>query len=487
MSKSIKKNYIYNVIYQMVILFTPLLTTPYISRVLGADGVGTHSYTYSISSYFVLVAILGTNTYGQREIAYQQDNSYNLSVVFWENIIFRITTGGISILCYLVYSFNIAENTLIALFQGMYIVTAVLDIAWFFQGIEEFKKLVTKNLIVKFIFLLFIFLLINSKEDITLYIWGLAFLNLCGSLSMWFVLPQHIVKVKLQDIKPFRNIKTIIQLFIPSIAMQVYTVLDKTMIGLYTDTNFENGYYEQAEKLVKMTLSIVTSLGTVMIPRLAYTFNSGDMEKLCLYLKRSFRFVWFIATPMLMGLIGISDLIVVWFFGEGYEKCEVLIKVFSFLLIAIGLNTVSGNQYLIPTKHQNVYTVSVFGGAIINLVLNLVLIPKYLSVGAAVASVCAELTIALIQLFYMNSIQKILKWRECLFCGFKYIISAGVMLAVIEWMKTIWVLNTVVGTFEAMFVGMVVYFGCLILLKDAFMMNILKDALEMFKARLVRK
>ena len=483
MSKSIKKNYIYNVVYQFIVLFTPLFTTPYISRVLEADGVGTHSYTYSIASYFVLVAILGTNTYGQREIAYQQDNPYKLSVVFWENIIFRITTGGISLVFYLIYSFSFAENVLIALFQGIYIITAVLDIAWFFQGIEEFKKLVTKNLIVKFVFLLFIFLLINQKEDVKLYIFGLAFMNLCGSLSMWFVLPQYLSKVKLSDIKPFRNLKTIIQLFVPSIAIQVYTMLDKTMIGLYTDTNFENGYYEQAEKLVKMTLSIVTSLGTVMIPRLAYTFNSGDMEKLSFYLKRSFRFVWFIATPMLMGLIGISDLIVVWFLGEGYEKCEVLIKVFSFLLIAIGLNTVSGNQYLIPTKNQNIYTVSVFGGAIINLILNLILIPKYLSVGAAVASVCAELMIALIQLYYMCSVKKTLRWKDCLFCGMKYIISSAVMLLIIELMKTIMVLNTLVGTFVAITIGAAVYFICLIIMKDAFMMERLKDVGGMIKTR----
>lgn len=481
MKASIKKNYLYNLGYQIIVLLTPLITTPYISRVLQPEGVGVYSYTYSIVSYFTLFAVLGTNTFGQRQIAYCQDEANKYSKVFWEVMLFRCSTGLISVVAYFIYLSQVKENHVIAIMQGIYIVYVVLDLAWFFQGLEEFKKLVIRNILIKIAYLVFIFTCIKSIDDLELYVFGLATMNLLASLSMWSYLPKYLKHVNVKDLHPFSNFKEIIQLFIPAVAVQVYTVLDKTMIGVYTDLDVENGYYEQAEKLVKMSLAIVTSLGTVMVPRMSYTFEKGDIDGLKKYLCKSYRFVWFMATPIFVGLIAISDLIVPWFLGDGYEKCVVLIQIFSILLLAIGFSNVTGTQYLIPTRQQTAYTRTIITGAVVNLLLNLVLIPRFYSVGAALASVTAEIVIAVYQLYLIASVEKIIRWRDP-FRGFwRYIVSALVMFAGIEFLEGIIIHETIAGTFSAIFVGVILYFTCLLLLNDAFFYEIIKSILKKIK------
>lgn len=481
MKASIKKNYLYNLAYQIVVLLTPLITTPYISRVLEPDGIGVYSYTYSIVSYFTLFAVLGSNTFGQRQIAYCQDEPEKYSKVFWEVMIFRCTTGLLSFAGYFIYLSQVRDNHVIAIMQGIYIVYVVFDLSWFFQGLEEFKKLVIRNLLVKLVYLLFIFTCIKNTDDLELYVFGLAAMNLLASLSMWSYLPKYLKRVNIKELQPFRDIKEILQLFIPAVAVQVYTVLDKTMIGLYTETGFENGYYEQAEKLVKMSLAIVTSLGTVMVPRMSYTFEKGDMAGLKKYLCKSYRFVWFMATPIFVGLIAISDLIVPWFFGAGYEKCIVLMQIFSALLIAIGFSNVTGTQYLIPTKQQGAYTKSILAGAAINLLLNLILIPRFYSVGAAIASVTAEVIIAIYQIYLVVCVDRIISWKDPFVGIWRYLLSALIMFVGIEILEEFIFYETIASTFCAIFFGVILYFTCLLLLRDVFFVGMLKGFIQKSK------
>lgn len=147
--------------------------------------------------------------------------------------------------------------------------------------------------------------------------------------------------------------KIIISLFIPTIAIQIYTVLDKTMIGVITQDSFENGYYELAIKISKMVMAVVTALGTVMIPRIGYHFEQGETQRIRSLMYRGYRFVWFLGVPLCLGMIMVCGNFVPWFFGEGYEQVVPLLQILSFLILAIGINNVTGMQYMIPTKRQN--------------------------------------------------------------------------------------------------------------------------------------
>lgn len=476
--KSIKKNYIYNVSYQILTLLTPFITTPYISRVLGAEGIGTYSYSNSIVSYFVLVAVLGLHTYGQREAAYSQDNPYKITGIFWETTIFKLITSVISLTAYFIFISFLRNNSAVFLIQSITILATALDISWFFQGLEEFGKIAMRNCGFKVLNIAFIFLFVKNKDDILLYILGITALTLAGNISMWSFLPKYLVKIRFVDIKIFHNARDIIQLFIPTVAIQIYTVLDKTMIGMYASSYSENGFYEQAERLSKMALMIITSLGTVMSPRIAYTYIKKDIEKLQYYMYRSYRFVWFMAIPIMFGLIAVADLAVPWFYGPGYERCIILIRIFSFLVLAIGLSNVTGMQLLIPIKKQNVFTVTVLAGAAVNLVINIFLIPKYFAVGAAVASIIAEYMVTAIQFIYVVQIKKIFTYGGIFRYAVRYFLCGGTMFAAVTILKQ-FLEPDVAGTFFAVITGGIIYFGILFLCKDDFVIAFYKKVFRM--------
>lgn len=200
------------------------------------------------------------------------------------------------------------------------------------------------------------------------------------------------------------------------------------MIGVITQNAYENGYYEQALKIAKLVLTIVTSLGTVMIPRIGYHYSKGDTETVKAYMYRAYKFVWLCGIPLTFGLIAVSSNFVPWFFGDGYDKVVPLLGVLSFLILAIGINNVTGMQYLIPTKRENTFSATVIIGAVTNFVLNFFLIQVFQSMGAAVASVVAETTIAIIQIYI---VRKELSPFEIVKCGTHYYIAGGIMFAVL--------------------------------------------------------
>lgn len=467
--KSIKHNYIYNLTYQILILLVPFITTPYLSRVLGADGVGLNSYTNSIVTYFVLIAVLGTSDYGQREIAYRQDDVKERSRMFWEVFILRGLTSLASWGMFLFVSWD-SDYRLLYFLQSVNIISVMVDISWFFQGMEEFGKIAVRNIIVKILNISVIFAMVKTSNDLPVYIASISISALVGHISIWSMLPQYICSIPLKEIKPFRNIKRVMQLFLPQIAIQVSAVMDKTMLGMITGSEFENGYYEQADRIEKICLTIVSSLGVVMIPRISYVVSKRQSEMLDYYIYRSYRFVWFIALPLTFGLIGIADQFVPWFFGMGYEKSIILIRIVSVLLCIVGVSSVTGVQYFIPSGKQNQFTLSVVLGMAVNFCMNTLLIRSYLSIGAAVATVAGELAVTISQLVIARkcfSIKKILSLSRI------YLVASTFMCMVILIIKPL-VGKTLWGTVLLVCTGGAAYMLSLLGMKDELVVSLLQ-------------
>ena len=476
--KSIKKNYIYNLAYQLLLILTPLITTPYVSRVLGADGVGTISYAESIVSYFVLFATLGISIFGQREISYVQDDREKISKIFWETKALQVITSVAALTFYLVFAI-FQKNAVLYLVFSFSILAVLVDVVWLMQGLEEFGKIVVRNFIFKFIGVLYIFLQVKTREDLIKYVFGYAFFLFFSSLSLWIYVSKYVNRPNLREIRPFRNIKTVISLFIPTIAMQVYTMLDKTMIGIITRDAFENGYYEQSVKISKFVLTLVTALGTVMIPRIGYHYGRGETEKVSYYMYRGYRFVWFLGIPLCFGLIGIAPNFVPWFFGDGFQKVIPLLRILSFLILAIGISNVTGMQYLVPTKRENLLTLTVVIGAVVNFLSNLVLIYYFESIGAAVASLAAEVTISLTQIYL---VRKELSFLKIMKSSITYLAAGGVMFAVLYYMSmklTPSVMNTVI----MIAAGGCLYILTLLIIRDSFFIENVRGVYEKIKAR----
>ena len=267
--KNIKLNYVYNLIYQVLILILPLITTPYLSRILGAENIGIYGFTLSISSYFILFGSLGISMYGQREIAYVQDDVVKRTKTFYEILFVRFITMFISMVLFALF-FCVKGNFVVYYrLLLLELVANSLDISWFFQGMEEFKKTVSRNLVVKILSVVCIFAFVKEASDLYIYFIIYVLSLLIGNLSLWLYLPKFIKNCKLSDINMKRHLLPIISMFVPQIAIQIYTVLDKTMIGVILNDMVEVGYYEQAQKIVKIILSVVTAMGIVMVPRIS--------------------------------------------------------------------------------------------------------------------------------------------------------------------------------------------------------------------------
>lgn len=472
--KSIKKNYIFNASYQILLLIAPLVVAPYLSRVLQADGVGTASFVESIVSYFTLFATMGITLYGQREISYVQDDVEKRSEVFWNTKILGFCTSLTTIAVYLLFALLQRENTNLYLSLTLNLVAVFFDITWFFQGLEEFGKTVARNAIFKILQIAYFFLFVRSKEDLPLYVLGMGLFTLLGNLSLWVYVPKYINRVPLQKLHPFKDIKVVWSLFVPTIAIQIYTVLDKTMIGLITGSSFENGYYEQAIKMSKMLLSVVTALGTVMVPRIGRHFSQGEIGEVRRLMYRGYRFVWFLGIPLCFGLVMVADNFVPWFFGMGYDKVVLLLRILAFLILAIGISNVTGVQYFIPTKRQNLFTLTVVIGAGTNFMLNMILIHFYQSVGAAIASVAAETAVTVVQLII---VRRELSPLRVIKEGAHYYIAGLVMalaLLPICRMLTPSVVNTAIIALS----GAAVYFMVLLIERDEFFLSNIRNILK---------
>ena len=345
------------------------------------------------------------------------------------------------------------------------LLTQTLDIIWFFRGIEEFKKTVIRNLIVKAIFFVSIFVFIKSASDLTKYVFIVTLANLIGNCTLWAYVPKYIEKIKFKDLHIFRHFKSVILLFIPQIAVQIYTMLDKTMIGYLVADKSETGYYEQAQKIINILTTLITSLGVVMVPRMASTFAKGDKEQLKKYMYNSFRFVFFLAFPIVVGLIIVADKFVPLFFGEGYDRVIILMRIIAPVILFIGMSNILGTQYLLPVKKQKEYTISVVIGALLNFATNLLLIPSQLAVGASITTIMAEATVVAIQFFFIRKEFNIL---EILKLCIKNIIAVLIMAVCIVWLGFLNI-NPVVCMGLQIVIGAIAYGISLLVMKDEFL------------------
>ena len=357
----LRKNFFYNIIYQVLILILPLITVPYVARVLGADGVGIHSYTYSISYYFMLIAMLGLNNYGNRSIAKVRDNKDELSKTFWSIYLLQFIVSTLMVITYLIYIilFNIRYKQ-IAVIQIFYVISSIFDINWFFFGLEKFK-ITIRNTIIKIISLVSIFLFVRNSDDLWVYTLILSGSTFLSQIILWPYMKKYVNFTKIKIIDILKHLKPCLILFIPVIAVSIYKIMDKIMLGNMASI-VEVGYYENAVKIIDVPKCIITSLGTVMLPRMSNMIAKGEEEKIKMYIGKSLQVIMFLALPITMGLIAISDDFILIFLGNNFTKTGTLIKYLAISLIFLSWANVIRTQYLIPKERDKDYIIEYMPG-----------------------------------------------------------------------------------------------------------------------------
>lgn len=449
---SLKKNYLYNLVYQVLILLLPLITIPYVSRVLGSSGIGINAFTYSIIQYFVLFSAIGISIYGNRKIAYVRNNKKELQETFWSIFWLKGIMTFISLVLFLLFLFLVDDLKIFYLLQSFYIFAVFFDVNWFFMGIEDFKKTVLRNIIIKLISTVAIFIFVKDEQDLWKYVLLLSLSQLLGNMLLIGPLFKVIRYQKVSFKSIFSHFKPTISLFIPQISIQIYLVLNKTMLGIF-GTNHDVGIFENSDKMLKLVLAIVTATGIVMLPRVSNTFKTSDMEKVNIYLYQSFRFVTYLAFPLSFGMFAIIPNLVPWFFGNGFLEVILISQLMAPIIILIAWSNVLGTQYLLPINKTTLFTISVTSGAIVNLIFNFILIPKYYVVGAAISTVIAEFIVVLVQyILIKKNIQTRLLFKGTI----NYFISSLIMALSIVVMSH-YQKDTVLTTLIQITLGMVIY------------------------------
>lgn len=407
---NIKTNFLYNIIYQVFIMITPLLTAPYISRVLGEEMLGTFSYTYSVACYFALFAVLGVNNYGNREIARARDSKEKVSKTFWGIFLMQFFLGIIVCIAYSVWAFKVYDgNKLLAFVQLGYVIAESFNINWFFFGLEKFKLTVTRNVVIKICSVVMIFCCVKKKEDIIIYALIMMLATLVGQIVLWVYLKKEIIWScpKLYEI--IKHIKPNLTLFIPVIAVSIYKVMDKIMLGNMS-TMSEVAYYEYGEKVTTIAVSVITALGTVMMPRISKLMSEGNDKKILRYIENSMKISIMMSSAMAFGIAAVGELFAIWFYGESFATSGTVMAGLSITIIFISCANVIRTQYLIPGGKDRIYIISVIGGAVTNALINYLLIPEYKAMGAVIGTVCAEFVVMIYQMVKVNNDLPILKY-----------------------------------------------------------------------------
>lgn len=450
---SVKKNFIYNIIYQILNLVLPLITVPYVARIIGVEGQGIYAYTSSIVQYFALFSMMGLLNYGNRTIAKNKDDKAKLSKEFCSIYALQVIASVIVIFSYIVYIITFAKDYKIYLiFQTIYLLASLLDINWFFFGLEKFKITVTRNIIIKIISIICIFLFVKTKEDLILYIVIMNMGLFLAQISLWLFVKREVdfVKISAKDIK--KHIKPNLILFIPVIAISIYKLMDKIMLG--NMSTIENvGYYENAERIVTTSLAFITALGNVMLPRISNLVAKGKKEEINIYINKTMEFVMFLAIPIAFGILAIGRNFAPVFLGENFVMTGYIMQYLSITIIFISWANVIRTQYLIPNERDKSYIVSVFLGAVVNLLINIILIPKYQAIGAAIGTCFAEMTVMMYQTYV---VRKELEIRRYLRYLISFLVKGLVMFITVKALE-IWIKDIYLLLIMQISIGIIVY------------------------------
>lgn len=425
---NLKKNISYNFIYQLLILLLPLATAPYLSRVIGAEGIGIYSLSYSVAIYFSYFTVLGLNNYGNRMIASVQDNLEKRSRIFWEIYCMQMFAFLICISFYLVYSLVFSTYTTVALLQIILVLSALFDINWFFFGLEKFKLTVIRNTIVKTITVLLVFLFVKDSGDIYLYIIIMASGTLISQLALWPFIRQYIKFVKIHPTAILKHLKPNLLLFIPVLSVSIYKLMDKVMLG-YISNPIELGYFESSERIINVPISLITAVGTVMLPRMSSLISNNKIKESKQYIDNTLYMSLIFGIGAAMGIIVISPDFSVFFYGDDFSRTGIIMQYMAITIIIFACGNVIRTQYIIPKRLDNIYIISAILGAILNFVLNLFLIPRNGAMGAVISTIAAEFVVTFYQLY---RVRKEFNYFKYIKHGLMYLVSGLIMLYLIK-------------------------------------------------------
>lgn len=467
---SLKKNYAYNLLYRIVTLVTPLITSPYISRTIGADGIGRYSYSYAISQYFLIFAVLGVSDYGNRCIAKVRDSVEERNKVFSEILTLQVLLSVLMTILYLVYCVTVAENRQLAFMQGLNVLSAMFDVTWLLFGLELFSITTLRNVTVKIGTVLLILVLVKTPDDVWKYTLIMAGGTLVGQLSVWPILRKYIRFEKPMWREVIKHLKPNLILFLPVVANNLLGYFDKIMIGNIS-IDAELGCYDNAEKLLSIPNSLVTALGTVMLPRVSNSVAKGELGSVKEMTQKSMLFVVFATSALAFGICAVAKEFVPLFFGPGFDLVIPLLYTLSPYIIFVSWANVLKTQVLLPNNKDMLFVFCLILGASVNVILNSYLIGISGAIGAAIATTISEGLIAVSETIALRRL-KLIEFKTYLVQSIPFLVFGAFMFCIVH---NIFVVNNAITVMCKVVIGAILYLVCSYIYTWRFFPEVLKS------------
>ena len=427
-----KKNILYQMLYQVVILVIPLIISPYLANKLGAEAIGIYSYAYSIAYIFFIIARLGIVEFGTREIAACKDDNEETRKTLWTILFSHGLFGLASALLYIFYVlFACKANKGVFLSQLLFVISPIIDLTWVYFGLNRFKDLIRRNIFVKILELVLIIIFVKTKSDLILYSIIMSGSYLLGNVV---VIPRIIQKFRIYiptKEELFSVMKPLLVLSVSIVALNIYQIIDKVLLGALTNT-VNVGFYEYSEKLVKVPVHIINSISTVMLPTMTYLAKNAEYETMRDKFNSSSTLLSFLAFAFAFGMASVSNFFIPLYYNEQFIKCSLYLSLLTPLIFLLTFNNTLRAQFLLPLHKDKEYVLSLVISFLTNIVLSIVLIPLLEVNGAIIGTVLGE---AISMVFELLIVRKYISIIDYIRNTVPFIVIGLVMYSITNFVK----------------------------------------------------
>ena len=479
MRKSIAVNSVFNIAYKLITAVYPLIAVSYLSHIVHADKVGAINYAQNIVSWFVIIAALGLPTYGTKEIAKVADDKDKRSQLFCDLFTVNFLSTSLAVLAYVALIFSVprfANEYVLYAVAGVQIVLSYINVDWFYQGLEEYKYISIRSTVIKLLSLVALFIFVRTPDDYILYV-VLHVVAIAGNNVFNIVHARKYIALRGKKPSVWKHVKPVIVLLIASLAIEVYMMIDTLMIGIFHEDTVV-GCYSNAMKLTRMVNTLCSAIGAVLLPRLSVTFANGDKTKFNELVNTALKVMLLLAIPATVGMVLLSDEIVLLLFGSTFGQSVPVLKVLALMVPVVVFNTMLGMQVLVTADMEWKYILSVAIGAVVNIVSNAIFIPRFGGVAAAWTSFVSEVVVFTAYLIFTRKIVRIR-------IGIKFWISTVLPLALYVLISYFGLSKIPCGNLLTLIINVatccVLYFGLGLLLKNEAVWLCAKKAMQLGK------
>ena len=429
MNKSLVKNSIFYMIYNILNMLFPFLTSMYVARVILPADIGEIAYAQNIVSYFSILAFLGIPTYGVREIAKVRNNKNELSAVFSELFLINLISSVIFSFAYYTLIFitpSFREHIALYFIIGITVILNMLNISWLYEGLEEFGFISLRNAVFKLIMFMLVVCSVRSRQDVLRYV-AITVLGVAGNNIINVVHANRYLRFQRKNLNLVRHLRSIFILAAVNLAIEIYTLIDTTMLGIMSAK--ENvAFYYYASKINKILLQITNTVTMVLVPRISLYYKEHKTNEFNQLLTKTLKIIIITSVPMIIGLQFTSDFLFSHFFGSSYTVSAAVERILCFVLVISPVGYLLGSRVMLVSNNESKMTICVGAGAIVNIVGNYFLIQKYNEFGAAIASVISE---SIVMLMYVYQGKKVFRLYEFKTTILKVIIAGICEIAVL--------------------------------------------------------